>query len=162
MGLFRKSSQATTCPNQIEEVQLLKLTKPKAEVKANGEVQLLKLMPGNLTVPATRKTGKPEAKEAKRVLKKEVVMVMMAPPVWIPTVSLIPIGMKFVRTSMTCTCVKSSLEAFTHMVLRSLQLSSKGLWYLALKAMMLLLRPNRVLARLPPSPFPFCRRLTPS
>ena len=79
------------------------------------EVQLLKLMPGNLTVPVTRKTGKPEA-EAKRVPKKEVVEAMMAPPVWIPTVSLIPIGMKFVRTSMTCTCVKNSFEAFTPMV----------------------------------------------
>ena len=69
-------------------------------------------MPGNLTVPATLKTGKP----VKRVPKKEVVEAMMAPPVWIPTVSLIPIGMKFVRTSMTCTCVKSSFEAFTLMV----------------------------------------------
>ena len=76
------------------------------------EVQLLKLMPGNLTVPATLKTGKP----VKRVPKKEAVEAMMAPPVWIPTVSLIPIGMKFVRTSMTCTCVKSSFEAFTPMV----------------------------------------------
>merc|ERR1712123_281583 len=102
MGFLEKSSQATTCPNQTEEVQLLKLTKPKAEVKANGEVQLLKLMPGNLTVPVTRKTGEPEA-EAKRVPKKEVV-----------------------------------------------------------EAMMLLHRPNRVLARLPPSPFPFCSRSTPS
>merc|ERR1712008_564935 len=142
MGLLEKSSQATTCPNQTEEVQLLKL------------------MPGNLTVPVTRKTGKPEA-EAKRVPKKEVVEAMMAPPVWIPTVSLIPIGMKFVRTSMTCTCVKNSFEAFTPMVLRSLQLSSKGLLYPALKAMMLLHRPNRVLARLPPSPFPIGSRLTP-